>query len=180
MITLQTERLILRPWSLDDFEPLAAISADPEVMRYLAADGKPLSRFGAWQSLASMVGHWGLRGFGMFAAVERSTGKLLGRFGPWQPEGWPDFEIGWTLGSQYWGKGYATEAARRCLEYAFTEMKRDHIVSLILPENVRSIRVAERLGERLEATVTLPHMPPDRPVLQYGLTRDDWERSHRS
>jgi RimJ/RimL family protein N-acetyltransferase len=176
---LETDRLTLRPWIVEDFEALAAMSADPEVMRYVAADGKPLSRFAAWQGLTSMVGHWALRGFGMFAVIERSSGEFVGRLGPWQPEGWPEFEIGWTLRSEHWGKGYATEGAERCVEYAFTELGREHLVSLILPENVRSIRVAERLGERLEATITLPHLPPDRPVLQYGLTRGDWERRRR-
>ena len=99
MTTLETERLTLRQWTLEDFDDFAAMSADPEVMRFLAVDGKPLSRFAAWQGLSSNVGHWALRGFGMFAVVERSTGTFIGRAGPWQPEGWPDFEIGWTLRS---------------------------------------------------------------------------------
>lgn len=177
MTTLQTERLTLRTWTLDDFEDFARMSADAEVMRFLAIDGKPLPRFGAWQGLCATIGHWALRGFGMFAAIERSTGNFVGRVGPWHPEGWPDFEIGWTLRSEYWGKGYATEGARRCVDYAFTELQRPHLCSLILPDNVRSIRVAERLGERLERTVTLPHMP-NREVLQYGLSREEWERRH--
>lgn len=81
--------------------------SDPMVMQFLAIDGKPLPRFGAWQSLTSIVGHWALRGFGIFALVERSTGTFVGRAGPWHPEGWPDFEIGWVLRSEYWGKGYS-------------------------------------------------------------------------
>jgi len=176
-IVLETERLILRPWAPDDFEDFASMSADPEVMRYLAIDGKPLSRFAAWQSFTSQVGHWALRGFGMFVVVERSSGKFVGRVGPWQPEGWPDFEIGWTIRSEFWGKGYATEAATRCVAYAFTELHRPHLISLILPDNLRSIRVAERLGERLENNaVTLPHLPSEKTVLQYGLFREDWSQ----
>ena len=174
-MTLETERLILRTWIPEDFEPYAAMSADPEVMRYLAADGKPLPRFNAWQSLSAMIGHWAIRGFGMFAVVERSSGRLVGRVGPWHPEGWPGFEIGWTLKSEYWGRGYATEAAKRCVAYAFTEMKRTHLISLISPENVRSIRVAERIGEHLEGAISLPHLPPDKTVLQYGLSREEWQ-----
>jgi RimJ/RimL family protein N-acetyltransferase len=176
---LQTTRLTLRPWKIDDYEAFAAMSADPDVMRFLAVDGKPLSRFAAWQGLAASVGHWALRGYGMFAVFERQTGTFVGRVGPWFPEGWPEFEIGWTLRSEYWGRGYATEAAQACVDWAFTELGRDHLVSLILPDNVRSIRLAERLGEQLEGTVALPHLP-ERPVLQYGLTRDDWKRRQNS
>jgi len=175
MATLHTERLTLRPWTLDDFEDFAAMSADPAVMQFLAIDGKPLSRFGAWQSFSGIVGHWTLRGYGLFAVVERATGRFVGRAGPWYPEGWPDFEIGWTLRSEFWGRGYATEAAKRCIAYAFTELERTHLVSLILPENLRSIGVAGRLGERLERTVRLPHLP-DRDVLQYGLSVEEWKR----
>ena len=78
-----------------------------------------------------------------------------------------------------WGKGYATEAASKCLEYSFTALDQPHVMSLILPDNIRSIRVAERLGQRLEGDVTLPHVP-DKRVLQYGLSRDEWrQRSQR-
>jgi RimJ/RimL family protein N-acetyltransferase len=177
MPVLTTERLALRLWELADFETFAAMCADPEVMRFLSPDGKPLSRFGAWQSFSSIVGHWQLRGFGLFAVTERSSGQLVGRVGPWQPEGWPDFEIGWTIRRQYWGRGYATEAASACVAYAFNELRRPHVISLILPENVRSIRVAERLGERLEGQVTLPHLHSDTTVLQYGVSREDWLRA---
>lgn len=174
-MNLETERLKLRVPRLDDFESYALMYADPEVMRFIAADGKPLSRLAAWQSFSAQVGHWHLRGFGMFTAVERASGDVVGRVGPWQPEGWPDFEIGWTLRSEYWGRGYATESANACVRYAFTELRRSHIISLIAPDNMRSLRVAERLGERFQTEVTLPHVPPDRKVLQYGLSREDWQ-----
>jgi RimJ/RimL family protein N-acetyltransferase len=171
---LETERLILRPWTLEDFDDFAAMCADPQVMRFLAEDGKPLTRFGAWRAMAGIVGHWTLRGFGLFAVVERETGAFVGRVGPWEPEGWPDFEIGWALRSQFWGRGYAAEAVTRCIDQAFTEFDRSHLSSFILPDNTRSIRVAERVGERLEGESTLPHLA-DRKVLQYGLSRKEWE-----
>lgn len=69
------------------------------------------------------------------------------------PAGWPGFELGWTLGRESWGKGFATEGAQRALEYAFTEMNRDHVISLIAPDNVASIPVAERLGEKKKAAL---------------------------
>jgi RimJ/RimL family protein N-acetyltransferase len=172
---METERLILRQWTLADFDEFAAMCADPEVMRFTAEDGKPLSRFGSWRAMAGIVGHWTLRGFGLFAVTERTTGALVGRIGPWDPEGWPDFEIGWMLRSEDWGRGYATEAVNRCIAHAFTDLNRSHLSSFILPENTRSIRVAERVGERLEGEVALPHLP-GRKVLQYGLSRNEWER----
>jgi RimJ/RimL family protein N-acetyltransferase len=143
------------------------------VTQFVTEDGKPLSRFAAWRAFAGIVGHWTLRGFGLFAVTERTSGAFVGRIGPWDPEGWPDFEIGWALRAECWGQGYATEAVKRCIEYAFTELDRTHLSSFIVPENTRSIRVAQRVGERFECETTLPHLP-DRKVLQYGLSRHDW------
>jgi RimJ/RimL family protein N-acetyltransferase len=174
-VTLQTERLILRPWTPGDFEAFAAMHAEPDIMRYLSVEGKPLTRFQSWQAFCANFGHWQLRGFGMFAVVERATNEFVGRIGPWHPEGWPGFEVGWTIRQKFWGRGYATEAARRSVEFAFTELGRDSLISLIEENNVRSIRVAERLGEKPEGTVTLSHMP-SRPIVKYGLSKRDWVR----
>ncbi len=173
MVTLETDRLTLRPWRLEDFEGFAAMSAEPEVVKFLTTDGKPLSRFIAWQGFCSLIGHWAVRGFGQFAVIERASGEFAGRAGPWHPEGWPGFEIGWTLRKKFWGRGYATEAAIRCIEHAFTNLQQPHLISLIDPANTPSIRVAERVGESLEGTATLPHT--QREVLQYGLSRDQWQ-----
>lgn len=128
-----------------DFEEYAAIHMDPEVTRFTAR--AQLDRYEAWRHLATIAGHWHLRGFGMWGVFEKATDRLAGRVGFHQPEGWPDFELGWTLGRASWGKGYATEAAKACLDYAFEVMKRRRVISLIDPENVASIRVAERIGE---------------------------------
>ena len=174
MDPLETERLTLRQWITADFDAYAEMCADPAVMRFLSPR-RPLSRFEAWQSFASLVGHWQLRGFGMFAVVERETGTLVGRIGPWQPESWPEFEVGWTLHPSHWGKGYATEAVRAALRYSFVDVGRPHVISIIDPDNINSIRVAERVGEKLEGDVTIPTQP-DRRFLQYGLSREDWSR----
>jgi RimJ/RimL family protein N-acetyltransferase len=178
MTTLTTDRLILRPWSLDDFDAYAAMSAEPEVMEFLTPDGRPLTRFQAWQGFAATVGHWKLRGFGMFAVVERASGALVGRIGPWHPEGWPGFEVGWSLRASYWGRGYATEAASASLAFAFNELGQDKVISLIEESNTRSIRVAERLGETVECRVTLSHMPSKR-IVQYRITKQEWQNRRR-
>ena len=165
-VQLETERLFLRTYRLSDFEDHFKLCADPDVMRFLIG-GKPLSRFEAWRHMALLVGHWHLLGFGHWAVEEKATGEFVGRIGLLNPEGWPGFEIGWTLGRQFWGKGYATEGARRALSYAFNELDKAHVISLIHPDNKGSIRVAERLGEKPEGKTELLGTE----VLIYGIDR---------
>jgi RimJ/RimL family protein N-acetyltransferase len=148
--------------------------ADPEVMRYLG-DGQTYTREQAWRHLAMLVGHWHLRGFGMWAVEERWSGAFVGRIGCHYPEGWPDFEIGWTLARPWWGRGFAREGAAAAIEHAFTALGREHIVSLIVPENVRSIRLAERLGEQREGEAEVA----GHRVLVFGLTRERWSAERR-
>ena len=162
---LETDRLLMRMWRESDFESYAALCADPEVMRYLG--GKTFNRMEAWRHMAFLIGHWHLLGYGHWAVEEKSSGELIGRVGFLNPADWPGFEIGWTLARKFWGKGYATEAARRALDYGFRELDKHHIISLIHPDNAGSIRVAERLGEKLEGqTELLGH-----DVLIYGIDR---------
>jgi len=160
-------------WEPEDFENYAGMFAEPDVAHFVTGDGRPMSRFDAWRSLSGQIGHWYLRSFGMFAVVDRTTGDFVGCIGPLQPEGWPDFEIGWGLRRKYWGRGYASEAVKACIKHSFTELGREHLISLIDPHNIRAIRVAERVGERLEGTATVPYVPSKK-VLQYGLHRKNW------
>ncbi len=166
MVTLETDRLIMRMWREDDFERHAEICSDPAVMRFLG-EGKSLDRMEAWQHMARLVGHWHLRGYGHWAVEEKSSGTLIGRIGFYNPEGWPGFELGWILARDCWGKGYATEGARRALRYAFEEMRRHHVISLIDPQNTASIKVAERLGEMAEGKVEVF----GKEVTVYGINR---------
>ncbi|MGZ8379108.1 MAG: GNAT family N-acetyltransferase [Gemmatirosa sp.] len=149
---LHTERLLLRGLAPRDFEAYAAMVADPEVMRHLA-DGRPLGRADAWRQMAMFVGHWALRGFGVWAVEERATGAFVGRIGCFQPEGWPAFEIAYTLARSAWGRGYAREGAAAALRYARETLGRDAIVSVIRPDNAASIRVATSLGAVEDGTV---------------------------
>jgi RimJ/RimL family protein N-acetyltransferase len=169
--TLTTDRLVLRPFVAADAPALAALNADPNVARFISLDGQPLSAEDSWRQLAFLIGHWQLRGFGMWAAVERSRPDLLiGRIGCHQPEGWPDFEIGWALASDCWGRGYATEGARAAMRYAFETLGRPRVVSLIDPANERSVGVAERLGERPAGEWNLR----GRTVVIYAIDRATW------
>jgi RimJ/RimL family protein N-acetyltransferase len=168
-VTLETERLLMRWFREDDFEQHRKICLDPEVMRFLG-DGRPMTDFEVWRQMAWFMGHWYFRGYGVWAVEEKSTGNLVGRIGFMNPTGWPGFELGWTLGRDSWGKGFATEGARRALEYAFTEMNRDHVISLIAPANVASIKVAQRLGEQVEGKTEVM----GKEVFVYGIDREQW------
>jgi RimJ/RimL family protein N-acetyltransferase len=170
MVTLQTDRLTLRMLCEADLEAYAEMCADVEVMRHVG-DGQPLARPMAWRNLAMMVGHWSLRGYGLWAAEERSSGVLVGRIGFWNPEGWPGFELGWMLRRAFWGRGYATEGAREALRFALMQLGQPQVISLIHPENAASIRVAQRLGERLLG----PTEVMGRPALVYRITHEEWE-----
>jgi RimJ/RimL family protein N-acetyltransferase len=142
---VETKRLVLRGWRPEDFEAYAAITADPEVTRYL---GGVLGAAQSWRQLALHAGHWSLRGYGNWAVERREDGVLLGRAGLWCPEGWPGLEVGWLLARPAWGQGYATEAARAATDWAWSALPAERLISVIHPENDRSIRLAERLGMR--------------------------------
>jgi RimJ/RimL family protein N-acetyltransferase len=149
---LMTPRLRLRAFLPNDFEAYAAMMADPEVTRYLG-DGQPLNRADAWRQMAVYLGHWMLKGFGIWAVEERATNTFIGRIGCFEPEGFPGFEVGYTLAKHAWGRGYAREGAGTALRFARETLGRTDIISLIRPGNVASMRVAESLGATRDGTV---------------------------
>ena len=106
----------------------------------------------------------------MWALEQKETGAFLGMVGFSEPEGWPGFELAGILARRCWGQGHATEAARAALDYAFTTLKKDRVISLVHPENRASIRVVERLGERVLSRID--HF--GREMLCYGIDREDW------
>jgi RimJ/RimL family protein N-acetyltransferase len=140
---LRTERIELRGWRDDDLDAYAALYADPEVTRFL---GGVQTREAAWRQMALMAGHWTLRGYGQWVLERRADGRLLGRAGLWRPEGWPGLEVGWTLARDAWGAGYATEAARAAIDWAWSALDASALISVIAPENTASAAVARRLG----------------------------------
>jgi RimJ/RimL family protein N-acetyltransferase len=151
---LDTPRLRLRPFTEADWPAYAAMCADAEVMRYIGS-GAVQSAEDAWRDMAAFLGHWALRGYGMWALEQRGSGVLLGRVGYLDRPGWPGFELGWLLARAHWGHGYAREAAAVALTHAFEVLQRDRVISLIRPGNVRSIAVAETIGERLHGPIEL-------------------------
>lgn len=155
---LTTDRLLLRAFAPDDFEPYAAMMADPEVTKYLGA-GQAMGRADAWRHLAMCAGHWVLRGFGLWAVEERSSGRFIGRIGCQEPEGFPAFEIAYALARNAWGNGYAREGAGAALRFAREELCHPAIASIIRPANGASIRVAESLGAVAGETVQFYSAP---------------------
>ncbi|MBM3583038.1 MAG: GNAT family N-acetyltransferase [Alphaproteobacteria bacterium] len=149
MITLESPRLRLRPFTEADFDAYAVMSADPEVMRYIA-DGSTLDRETAWRQIAMFLGHWSLRGYGLFALEPKAGGAMIGFAKLWHPKGWPGVEFGWRLARAAWGHGYATEAATVARDWAFGALGLAHLVSVIDQANARSIAVAGRLGGAFE------------------------------
>jgi len=170
--TLTTERLRLRSFRKSDLDDYAALNADREVLRYLGSGSEPWDRGRSSRHPAFLLGHWQLWDAGTWALEQKETGTFLGMVGFSSPEGWPGFELAWTLARRAWGHGYATEGAQAAMDYAFTRWKRDRLISLIAPENRASIRVAEHLGERLEGRIT--HL--GRELLCYGLDRATYLR----
>jgi RimJ/RimL family protein N-acetyltransferase len=170
---LLTERLRLRSFRAGDLDDYAAMYADREVLRYLACGMEPWDLGRCWRHMAFTLGHWPLRHCGMWAVEDRETGAFLGSIGFAEPAGWPGCELAWALARRWWGYGYATEGARAALAYAFTVLGKERVVSLIHPENRASIRVAERIGERLQGRIH--HL--GREMLCFDIERENWRDS---
>lgn len=144
--TLETARLIMRmPIESDFLEELDFWQS--ERARFL---GGRKSRGEVWRLFAMLIGHWQIRGYGFFCVLDKKTREYLGRVGHWFPEGWPEREIGWTLMEKAEGKGIAKEAAMAAREYAYRTLGWETAISLIDPENNRSIALAKRLGAQYE------------------------------
>jgi RimJ/RimL family protein N-acetyltransferase len=131
----------------DDLDAYARMTGDPETMRFLAR-GEPFDRDQAWRSLGFVLAHWEIRGYGLWAAEEKTTGALVGRIGVMRRERARDLELAWLVARERWREGLATEGARAALAHAFAALGARRVISLIAPANAASIRVAEKLGLR--------------------------------
>ncbi len=141
-VRLETPRLLLRPLDRRDLDDFVALHADPAVTGFI----RPLGRPAAEARLRANEEEWRQRGHGMLAIVDPDRDAFLGRCGL---KHWPQLEeteLGWVLRREAWGKGYATEAAEACVEWAFSAFDLPYVTAMINPDNQRSLRVAERLG----------------------------------
>ncbi len=159
---LETERLRLRAHRRDDYPALAAMWADPEVVRYIG--GKPSSGEESWSRLVRYAGHWPLLGFGFWAIEEKRSGRFAGELGfaDFKRELTPSLEgapeIGWALAAWAHGQGFATEAIRSVLAWGDANLEARRTVCLIAPEHAVSLHLAEKFGyEKLSEVLYKGH-----------------------
>jgi len=152
MAILETERLILRPLTRDDVDALAALYADPDVMRYFEGTR---SWEASRQRLERIIDQYARTGVDFLATIYKENGQFIGRCGLlWQNiEGVQEVEVAYMLAKPYWGRGLATEAARAIKEHGFRDFGFRRLISLIDPDNIGSIRVAEKNGMRYDRDV---------------------------
>ena len=156
--TLETDRLILRGPRKPDAEAMIAFLMDPVRSEGF---GGYTERSDAWRWFTLNVGHWHWHGYGYFTIEDKASGKPAGISGIWNPEGWPEPEVGWVVFEGFEGKGIAFEAAQRVRQWAYEALGFTTLTSNIVPGNTRSIRLAERLGAVYERTYFNPEMGED-------------------
>jgi ribosomal-protein-alanine N-acetyltransferase len=166
---IETARLRLRMFTPEDLDALAAIAADPEVMRYIGP-GNPLAREEVESNLASIISGFRRRGFGRWAVVKKDSGAMVGYCGLTHGNEEVGVEIAYMLARSEWGNGIASEAARACLHYGFERLGLDSIAGLTRPDNLRSRRVMERAGMRY---ICDGHYYGYSCVC-YSISRDEW------
>jgi RimJ/RimL family protein N-acetyltransferase len=183
---IRTERLLLRRWRAADREPFAAMNADPQVRVHFPS---LLSRAESDASVARIEAHFEQYGFGFWVVEVPGVTPFAGMtglaFATFEAPFTPCVEIGWRLALPYWGKGYATEAARAAIELGFGELDLDEIVAFTVPGNVRSQRVMERLGMTQDPAGAFDHpgAPEGHPLrrcLLYRLNRTIWNEMNIS
>ena len=155
-----TDRLRLRPFTLDDLHPLHEIWADPEVGRWLGGTHELMRE--SLEELDAHLRHQAEHGFAFWAVEEGATGRLVGEVGLQLLEGrGPEVEVGWCLSRDAWGAGYATEAAAAWLEAGFAELGLERVLAVVLPDNAPSRRVCQKLGmreDRMRDVYDAPHL----------------------
>jgi RimJ/RimL family protein N-acetyltransferase len=171
-LQLTTSRLILRPPRNEDFDAWAAFSDDEVTTRFI---GGRQPRATAWRAMMTMCGAWHMTGIAMFSVIERTTGKWVGRLGPWYPEGWPAEEVGWGIAREHWGKGYASEGAAATMDFAFFVLGWPEVIHCIDENNEASKGVAKKLGSKYLRRVKMPPPYDQMPIDAWGQTREEWK-----
>jgi ribosomal-protein-alanine N-acetyltransferase len=165
---IETDRLRLRMFRPDDLDDLAAMLADPDVMRYVE-DGQPKDRTVAETALNSIIAHWQRHGFGRWAVEEKTSGEFVGFGGLRSLFGTP--EVVYHFAKAQWGNGFATELGRASLSFGFNQHRFARIVAIAKPDNSASIHVMEKLGMHFEMRTSYY----DIEVVQYGITPEEFE-----
>jgi RimJ/RimL family protein N-acetyltransferase len=179
-VVLTTPRLLLRTFRLDDLPRYAALNADPEVVRFLG--GAPLTREHS-DSIAEWAQEvYAAEGMGLLAVERREDGAFLGMCGLHHQQSYPDdVEIAWRFAREYWGHGFATEAATGWLDHAFGSLDLPRVISITDPPNVRSLAVMRRLGMVFDHEAEIEDEGVTFHAVVYSITAERWRagRDHR-
>jgi RimJ/RimL family protein N-acetyltransferase len=160
--TIETARLILRNWSLEDVAPYTAMLSDPGTARFITHDCKPVTNeIIGWANAAIMAGHWALYGAGMWVIQEKSSGKFAGRSGPWLRPFSPGVDVGCALAKEFRGKGYAFEAMRASIDWTFATFDIDHVIHCLDRENKGAEVMLRRIGAQIQNEMQLLGHPAD-------------------
>lgn len=169
MPEIETRRLLLRPFNLADLDDLARLFGDAAVMRYLGVEGgQTLTRDETQAALEIFIAGWRERGFDRWAARLKATQEMIGLCGLRLLDDMP--ELVYALRKENWGQGFAAEAARACLRFAFEELRLERVVAVTRPGNVASQRVLEKIGMRYEREAQYYGVD----TLGYALTRAEF------
>lgn len=175
-LRIETSRLILRVPRLEDLDAWAAMMTDEEAAKFI---GGVAPREVTWRGMMTMIGAWHAMGFAMFSVIEKSSGRWVGRLGPWQPLGWPGTEVGWAISRDCWGRGYAPEGATAATDWAFDHLGWTDVIHSIAPLNTASQAVARKLGSTNRGPGKLPPPFQESPIEIWGQTREEWRARRR-
>jgi len=142
-LPITTKRLIIRPFTVADFEAIHAVWSDPAVMAPIPS--QPYDREKSWSRLREKFRHQARHGFSKWAVAENASGTVIGECGVHYLEDGPDIELGYKLARAYWGQGLAAEAAQACLDWALAE-RPERVVAIVDPANIHSARVLGKIG----------------------------------
>lgn len=171
---IETDRIILREWQENDLKPFTKLNADPLIMEYFP---RVLEESGSKRLFKHFQEHFKKHGYGLYALENKTSHEFMGFVGlnkiEFDAPFTPATEIAWRLDYEYWGKGYATEAARAVLNHAFKTLKLDEIVAYCVYDNDRAIHVMEKLGMKRDpkGDFDYPKLPKGHPLGQHILYR---------
>ena len=164
---LETERLILRPLVESDVDEIFAMRSDEDIMRFIR---EPRGRDESFDWIKLVSGRWHNDKLGFCAVIEKEANKFLGWCGIWRLKETGEMEIGYAIDKAYWGKGFATEAAEKFMQYAFGELNAEKLVAVARPENMASRRVMEKLGMQFVKTDTFY----EQTLVQYAIAKGEF------
>ncbi|MEZ5345575.1 MAG: GNAT family N-acetyltransferase [Pyrinomonadaceae bacterium] len=168
----ETERLILRKLKSSDLNEIFAMRKDPLIMRYIRGPQTDLDSSIKW--IEMMTEKWDKEKIGFCGVIEKETGNFVGWCGLWNLGGTDDIEVGYAIAKHRWGKGYATEAAARCLEYGFNDLSLPKIVAVAFPENIGSQNVMKKIGMKYIQTGIFY----EKELVQFGISAEEYFALH--